>query len=175
MLENAVNEICWVFLVIKTFTSRNIFGWSRFKCFQEEIKACCPRKNSRYLTTAHLRTWKKKQNGQLFCSFLFQHLVQLTLVVPGTFLTRLNWSVPFWTLNHEAKPKIVPIDPANQNIDSCAFVKTVLMIPVLFLWHTCLQKSKLTACRNNVDSKMTNAAWTCCLRHCKPSKKSFCL
>ena len=97
------------------------------------------KKNSGNLTIEHLRTGKKKQNHQLCWSFLVQHLVQLTLVVPGTFLTRLNWSLPFWVLNHEAKSKIVPVDHANQYIDSCAFVKTVLMIPVVFLWHTCLQ------------------------------------
>ena len=171
MLENAVTEICWVFLFFKFFTNRNIFDWSRFKCFQEEIMACCPRKKFKIANNWTSQNLKKKTKWSAFWSFLVQHLVQLTLVVPGTFLTRLNWSLPFSILNHEAKPKIVPIDPANQYIDSCAFVKTVLMIPVVFLWHTCLQKSRLTACRNNVVSKLTNGAWTCCLRQCTPSKK----
>ena len=175
MLENAVNEICWVFLFIKFSTSKNIFDWSRFKCFQEEIMACCLRKSPRISNNWTSQNLKKNQNDQISRSIFGSTARSFTSGGTRFFLPSLGCSLCCWSRSQEGKFKIFPIDPANQYVEYFAFVKNVMIDRTLLLWHTRLQKSRSTACRNNVDCKLTNAAWTCRLRQYKSSKKSFCL
>ena len=107
--------------------------------------------------------------------FLVQHLVQLLVVVSSVSLPSLGCNLCCWSRSHEGKFKIIPIDPAIQYVENFASVKNVVIDRIILLWHTGLQKSRFTACPNNVDSALTNSSWTCCLRQCKPSTKSFCL
>ena len=139
-----------------------------------ENKQCLlsSKKISRKLATEHLRRWKT-QFDQPFWRLSVQHIVHVLVVVPGVFLPSLSCSLRCWNRSQEATFKIFPIDSAKQYVEFFAFVKNVVIDRTLLPWHTRLQKSRFTACRNNVDSKLTNAAWTCCLRQCKPSKNHF--
>ena len=59
MLENAVSEICWVFLVIKVFTSKKQFDSSDFlKASREKSWSVVFRDNSLRPATEHLRRRK---------------------------------------------------------------------------------------------------------------------